>query len=587
MKRNKKRAQLAPDPAEFAPKATGEDLTLHTRYIGVLPILNRLIQRCQIRESLTRFLPREDQRHRISTATAILLLVRNILISREPVYGIGQWAAAFVPELLNLRQDQLRSLNDDRVGRALDRLFDVNFSEFVMDVMQHVVAEFKLDLAELHNDSTTVMFYGDYEEFDQPQLRRGKQTVAVRQGHSKDHRPDLKQLIYILTVSDDGGVPVYFTTVDGDQPDDKTHVPTWNLLRQLTGRSDFLYVADCKLASAENLSHIDREGGRFITILPRNRSEPRQMRDRLLDNPDSLRWQLLYEIYDDNDVLRHRFQTLREEQLTSDGYRLLWIHSLVKAASDDAGRIKAIKKTTDELVKLRVRLQSPRSRMRDRHRVETEVETILTRYGVVGLLKVEILVEEEVTLKQTTPGRRNEHTQYTREVKFRFDLTWQVDVVALERARRGDGVFPLITNDRQLTAEEVLRAYKRQPIIEKRFSQLKTDFKVAPVYLKEISRIEALLCVYFLALLLQTLLERELRRALVESELESLPLYPEGRACRRPTTRRVIDVMESLSRHRLQTDDGAYQDLYTDPTPIQGQLIKLFGMTPSNYGRKP
>ena len=225
--------------------------------------------------------------------------------------------------------------------------------------------------------------------------------------------------------------------------------------------------------------------------------------------------------------------------------------------------------------------------MRDRPRVETEVETILTRYSVVGLLKVEILAEEEVTLKQSTPGRRNERTQYTREVKFRFDLTWQVDVVALERARRGDGVFPLITNDRQLTAEEVLRAYKRQPIIEKRFSQLKTDFNVAPVYLKEVSRIEALLCVYFLALLLQTLLERELRRALAESELESLPLYPEGRACRRPTTRRVIDVMESLSRHRLQTDDGAYQDLYTDPTPIQGQLIKLFGMTPPTYGRKP
>ena len=90
---------------------------------------------------------------------------------------------------------------------------------------------------------------------------------------------------------------------------------------------------------------------------------------------------------------------------------------------------------------------------------------------------------------------------------------------------------------------------------------------------------------YFLALLLQTLLERELRRAMAESELESLPLYPEGRACSHPTARRVIDVMQSLSRHRLQTDAGTYQDLYTDPTPIQGQLIKLFGMNPANYGR--
>jgi transposase len=155
----------------------------------------------------------------------------------------------------------------------------------------------------------------------------------------------------------------------------------------------------------------------------------------------------------------------------------------------------------------------------------------------------------------------------------------------LERARRADGVFPLITNDRQMSAEEVLRAYKRQPVIEKRFSQFKSDFHVAPVYLKEISRIEALLCVYFMALLIQTLIERELRSAMAEAQLDSLPLYPESRPCRRPTTRRVIDVMESLCRHRLIKADGMTQDLYTDPTPIQSQLMKLFRMQPLTYGR--
>ncbi len=90
---------------------------------------------------------------------------------------------------------------------------------------------------------------------------------------------------------------------------------------------------------------------------------------RLCEEPESLRWTVLYEVFDQHEVLRHRFKTLREEQLTADGYRLLWIHSLAKAQSDDAGRIKAIQKTTDELIKLRSRLQSPRSRMRDQQRV--------------------------------------------------------------------------------------------------------------------------------------------------------------------------------------------------------------------------
>ena len=65
-----------------------------------------------------------------------------------------------------------------------------------------------------------------------------------------------------------------------------------------------------------------------------------------------------------------------------------------------------------------------------------------------------------------------------------------------------------------MSALELLLAYKQQPMIEKRFAQLKTDFVVAPVYLKEVSRIQALLCVYFLVLLVESLLERELRRAM-------------------------------------------------------------------------
>ncbi len=218
--------------------------------------------------------------------------------------------------------------------------------------------------------------------------------------------------------------------------------------------------------------------------------------------------------------------------------------------------------------------------------MDEEVEKILTHRKVESLLNVVVKEEEEVKLKQKTPGRRSEKTQYTREVKLRFDLSWTIDAESLERARRADGVFPLITNDQKMTPEEVLRAYKRQPIIEKRFSQLKTDFNVAPVYLKEVSRIESLLCVYFLTLVIQTLMEREIRQAMETSEIDALPLYPEGRDCQRPTTRRLIDAMSTLSRHRLATDEGDSLDLYTNPTPLQHKIMKLFGIKPSAYGRK-
>ena len=90
-------------------------------------------------------------------------------------------------------------------------------------------------------------------------------------------------------------------------------------------------------------------------------------------------------------------------------------------------------------------------------------------------------------------------------------------------------MFPLVSNEPTMTDDELLLAYKHQPAIERRFEQLKTDFVVAPVYLKEASRIQALLCVYFVALLVESLLERELRRAMEREGIEGLPLYPEGR----------------------------------------------------------
>ncbi len=174
---------------------------------------------------------------------------------------------------------------------------------------------------------------------------------------------------------------------------------------------------------------------------------------------------------------------------------------------------------------------------------------------------------------------------YRKEVTQRYTLSWQTDPRAWATEAATDGVFPLISNDRGLTAEQLLRAYKRQPIIEKRFSQLKTDFAVAPVYLQSISRIQGLLAVYFLVLLVQTLLERELRQAMQREQIPTLPLYPEARPCARPTTQRILELFEPLQRHVLTNPAGDPELLVTDLTAVQKQILKLLAIPARNYGR--
>src|SRR5207249_8970491 len=121
-------------------------------------------------------------------------------------------------------------------------------------------------------------------------------------------------------------------------------------------------------------------------------------------------------------------------------------------------------------------------------------------------------------------------------------------------------------------------AYKHQPAIERRFAPLKTDFVVAPVSLKETSRIQALLCVYFIVLLVEALLERELRRAMERAGIEDLPLYPEGRKCRRPTARRVIDLFEDVQRHTLSAGKQPPTVFTTELTMLQRTILRLLGM---------
>lgn len=558
--------------------------TLRSEKIGALPILNHFIERLRLEQWLRECLPPEDKRVKVPAAKALLVLLRNLLISREPLYGMGEWAAGYAPDLLGLTLDELEALSDDAVGRALTCLFRGEQGPFVLAVVGHTIREFKVTLRQLHNDSTTVTFHGNYSDAAEEDTRGGRRTLAITWGHNKDHRPDLKQLVYILTLSEDRGVPVHFRATSGNTTDDQTHVETWKLLCELAGRSDFLYVADSKLATAENMAYLHQHRGRFITVLPRTRGEDKAFRQSLRKGKVS--WQTIHEKVDeeeDQKKVLDRFSTTNEPTTSAEGYRLLWYHSTRKAELDALARANRLQRATRELDELRQRLTSPRTRYRQRSKVTDAVEGILKSREVKDWITVAIEERVEERYHQAGRGRPTKDTRYVKQVSTRFGLSYQIDHARIAQDQRCDGVFPLVTNVLELSEKELLLVYKRQPVIEKRFSQLKTDFRVAPVYLKDVSRIQALLCVYFLVLLVEALLERELRQAMEREGLDSLPLYPEDRPCRRPTARRVIDLFDDIHRHTLHSDDEAPTVFVTELSALQRRILKLLGVPATEY----
>jgi hypothetical protein len=110
----------------------------------------------------------------------LLVLLRNLLISREPLYGVGEWADRHEPELMGLMNSQVAALNDDRIGRALDRLFDASIPGLALRVAVHAIGEFDVSLDQLHNDSTTINFHGGYESAERERTLRGRLRLAPR-----------------------------------------------------------------------------------------------------------------------------------------------------------------------------------------------------------------------------------------------------------------------------------------------------------------------------------------------------------------------------------------------------------------------
>ena len=185
--------------------AMAEPFTLSSQRLGCLPVLNHFLARIGLRRLLESYLPGEDARLRVAPATVIGVAVANIVVGHRPVYALGEWAAGYHPALLGLSGGDATALNDDRVGRMLDRLFDADRASLVTETILSAIAEFGVDVTQLHNDSTTITVTGAYSAAD-GRSRGGKATAAIAHGHNKDFRPDLKQLLWVLTVSADGAV---------------------------------------------------------------------------------------------------------------------------------------------------------------------------------------------------------------------------------------------------------------------------------------------------------------------------------------------------------------------------------------------
>ena len=552
----------------------GENIeSLQRRTVAGIPLISSIAERLGLKAILSEYIAPYGN-ETVPAVDTLMLLLCNITLGRQPLYELEQWVQRIDPRCYALSIESHGVYNDDRFGRALDRLYLADRASLMTEIVMKMISVLDLDLSRVHNDSTTVKAYGKIPGMTSTGLK-------LAHGKSKDHRPDLKQLVFSLSVSSDGAVPVHYKTYSGNRTDDTTHIETWNTVRRIAGTHDFIYVADCKVCTTKQLGYIVGKGGRVITIMPETWKEVKTFKEQLRSKKKDKK--RIWVRKTPGQMSEFEYFSLFSGQYNTEkaGYRIYWVHSSEKKKNDRLRREHRLEKAERALLNLMPRLN--KRKLKTREDIEAQIENILKKHNVHSFYEISLTEVKESYRVQIGRGRPGPHTKYKKCVDTVLSLTWERDKETLKQEQNVDGIFPLLTTDESLSAKEVLLAYKYQPKLEKRFTQFKSVHDAAPLLFKKIERVEGIMFLFFLSLMIQAIIEREVRLRMKERRIKTLPIYPEFRDAYHPTTSKILYTFENISSYQVKLDRETMKEFRDSLTETQEKILDLLGISLDYY----
>jgi len=494
-----------------------------------------------------------DDQEEITPGEAVKGMILNGLgFANRPLSLTPQFFANKPLDLLLRPGVEADMFNRFKLGRTLDEVntygCDLLFSEIALAVCQHE----SIDQRFSHLDTTSFSLTGAYvPESDQ-------QAIAITHGYSKDHRPDLKQAVLELMVSQDGGVPLVSKTWDGNASDSQVFQDRAKALLSTFEHSPTprYLVADSKLYSEENAKPLAKLG--FITRIPSTLKLVSQVISQALREDT---WQAADDTtrYDRLDLCHY-------------GMAQRWLVVCSEAATQRADKSvsKAQKREFEAIQKQLFHLQAKRFESQQSAQAALAALSGAWRYHQVATTE---LIEHT---RYAGTGRPSAKTPIKAiEWQIRADVC--PDAEAIWRHKQHKGCFVLGTNiaAKDLSDEEVIAAYTAQSQVEGGFRFLKDPlFFVSSLFVKKPTRIQGLLMVMTLALVVYSVAQRRLRQELARRK-ESLPNQI-NQPTQRPTLRWVFQLLEGIHRVRLIVQDQVH-DLIEGLNEVQIKILRLFG----------
>jgi len=381
-------------------------------------------------------------------------------------------------------------------------------------------------------------------------------------GRTKSGRKNVKQIQVGVNVTGDGGVPIGHLPLDGNAAEAPTHLDNLRRLRAMLPKQKLLYIADTKLDTPENLLTVAAHDGRFLcggAFSPTLKERFLKQRDRLRPVAYSPKSQQKlppeerdqYQAFE----LADRLEGVIDGQKQVLKYRLIFVWSEAKERQESATRERHVAK------------------------ISAEFETIVRNLNKYSL-KTEETIRRRIEAARAKYGEGELFTYtLTKDRRGQFALTWQIDSKALQRRKWVEGVYVLKTNLSQQSCPlaKTLAKYKEQSGVERRIHHLKGPLAVAPMFLKNPERIAGLLCIVVWALMVMSLMERQVRRSLKGKPMYGL--YPENRPSPAPTGPTLLECFRGLCIV-IVIAHGSTSRRLAQPTETQQRLLRLLGIPP-------
>ncbi len=536
-----------------------------TQIVGALPVVAAVLQQWGLADTVNRVVPWQGD---VPLGTLVEVLVVNRLLNPKAMYAVGDWAAhAAVTDYFGLTAEQL---NDDRLGRALERIAEHGLEAQSATTLA-AVQRWNLKVHQVHYDISNAELYGAYPtaqpaaDADQGTGPSPTQVPIVpfpTYGRTKSGREDVKQVQFGLDVLGDGAIPIALLPLAGNTAEARTHVANLLHLKKMLPRHRFLYLGDTKLDTPENLAAAQQTAGEFLcagAFTQKLQERFREVKNQLkpidycsqadANKPAAERDQ--YQACEVADKIIGTF----EGREVGVNHRLIFVHSSAKAKQQAATRERHVTKIRAEF---------------------EQVEKILGKYSMTTEEAIRRRLEQ--ARGKYGEGKLFSYTLTT--AKGKFVLSWQIDETALKRQQELEGVFVLRTNlsKSKHPIATVLAEYRKQSKVEQRFHHLKGPLAVTPMFLENPKRIAGLLIVLMWALTVLSLMERQVRKNLKGKPMYGL--YPENRPSPAPTGPRLLEAFATLCIVIIHENGDTHRRL-AQLSNAQREILKLLDLPES------